>query len=333
MQELDNIVNAEDFWNDNYKAAEILKEKSVLVKDLGDFTSLDNEFKDIVAMLQEVDNDDGFIEELCTELQRILEIAEKMEIDCLLSSPADKGGCFFEIHSGAGGTEANDWANMLLRMYSRWMEKRGFTITTLSSISGDAVGVKSVVLKVSGKNVYGWTKSESGVHRLVRLSPFDSNNKRHTSFASVTVSPVIEDDIAIELPEKELKIDTYKSSGAGGQHVNTTDSAVRITHLPTGIVVQCQNERSQHQNKAQAMNMLRSKLYELELQKREAEILKECGSKMPIGWGHQIRSYVFQPYQMIKDLRTGYEVGNVQAVMDGDLDDFIRRALAERIRK
>lgn len=255
---------------------------------------------------------------------------ENLKMLTLLSGEADNKDCFLEIHAGAGGTEAQDWASMLLRMYERWAEKNKYNVELIEEFPGDEVGIKSVTIKILGKNAYGYLKNESGVHRLVRISPFDANARRHTSFASVTVYPVISDDIVIEINEKDLRIDTYRSSGAGGQHVNKTDSAVRITHIPTNVVVQCQQERSQHRNKEIAMRMLNSKLYSLELAKKNEQKQKEQAEKGCIAWGNQIRSYILQPYQLVKDLRTGVEVTNFQNVLDGDIDVFIKSLLMKR---
>ena len=248
-----------------------------------------------------------------------------------MSGEADANDCYVEIHAGAGGTEAQDWAEMLLRMYTRWAEGHGHKVDWLEESSGEEAGIKSATIQVKGHNAYGWLKTESGVHRLVRISPYDSQSRRHTSFASAWVYPVIDDSIEVEIIDKDLRVDTYRASGAGGQHVNKTDSAVRMTHLPTGIVVQCQNDRSQHKNRAQAMAMLRARLYEHELKKREAEAQAVAESKSEIGWGHQIRSYVLQPYQLVKDLRTGVEIGNPQGVLDGGIDKFLEAALAQKI--
>ena len=257
--------------------------------------------------------------------------AQKKQIESLLSGEADGNDCYIEVHAGAGGTEAQDWAEMLMRMYVRWAEQHGYKAEWLEESGGEEAGLKSATVRIVGPNAYGWLKTESGVHRLVRISPFDSNARRHTSFCSVGVYPVIDDAIDIEVLDKDLKIDTYRASGAGGQHVNKTDSAIRITHLPTGIVVQCQSDRSQHRNRAAAMDMLRARLYEAELQRREEAAQAEHDAKTEIGWGHQIRSYVLQPYQMVKDLRTDVETSNTQAVLDGDLDPFMEAALAARI--
>ena len=256
---------------------------------------------------------------------------EKQQLLALLSGEADINDCFLEIHAGAGGTEAQDWAEMLLRMYVRWCDKRGFKVEYIEESTGDEAGLKSVTIKILGENAYGWLKTESGVHRLVRISPFDSSARRHTSFSSAWIYPVIDDSIKIEIEEKDLRIDTYRASGAGGQHVNKTNSAIRITHLPTGVVVQCQNDRSQHRNRATAMEMLRARLYELELSQREERANEVEAGKTEIGWGHQIRSYVLQPYQLIKDLRTNEETSDTQAVLDGDIDRFLEASLATKL--
>lgn len=265
------------------------------------------------------------------QLSSLLEQAKEAELAALLSGEADGNDSYIEIHSGAGGTESQDWADMLFRMYSRWGEKRGFKVETVQYQSGEEAGIKSATILLKGEDAYGWAKTESGVHRLVRISPFDSNARRHTSFASVWVYPVIDDSIEIDIVDSDLKVDTYRASGAGGQHVNTTDSAVRITHVPSGIVVQCQNERSQHKNRATAMSMLKARLYEAELRRREEEANAVNAQKTEIGWGNQIRSYVLQPYQMVKDLRTGEESTNPQNILDGDLDKFMASALASRL--
>ena len=265
-------------------------------------------------------------------LEKLRAEAAQRELESLLSGEADANDCYLEVHAGAGGTEAQDWAEMLLRMYARWAEAHGYKVEWLEESGGEEAGLKSATVTIRGPDAYGWLKTESGVHRLVRISPFDSNARRHTSFASVWVYPVVDDKIEVEINDKDLRIDTYRSSGAGGQHVNKTDSAVRITHLPSGIVVQCQSERSQHQNRAHAFAMLRARLYEAELQRREAVTEAMNATKTDIGWGHQIRSYVLQPYQMVKDLRTGVETGNTSAVLDGDIDRFLAAALAARIK-
>lgn len=257
--------------------------------------------------------------------------AYKLQLKSLLSGEADENDAFLEVNSGAGGTEACDWAEMLFRMYIRWSEQHGYSVSLLNRTDGDEAGLKSATIRITGPQAYGWLKGESGVHRLVRISPYDSNARRHTSFSSISVSPVIDDKIEVEVLDKDLRVDTYRSSGAGGQHVNKTDSAVRLTHLPTGIVVACQSERSQHQNRAHAMAMLKARIYEMELQKREAKLAAAYDEKTDIGWGHQIRSYVLHPYQMVKDLRTGVENTDSAAVLDGDLDSFLEATLAHRV--
>jgi peptide chain release factor 2 len=281
--------------------------------------------------LGEAEGDAAIVAEAERALREVRAEAAKRELETLLSGEADGNDAFLEIHAGAGGTESQDWTQMLTRMYVRWAEAHGFKVEVIEEHAGDEAGLKSATLKLTGENAYGWLKAESGVHRLVRISPFDSNARRHTSFASVWVYPVVDDNIDIQINESDCRIDTYRASGAGGQHVNTTDSAVRITHEPSGIVVQCQNERSQHKNRATAWAMLKARLYERELQKREDEAAKDAESKTDIGWGHQIRSYVLQPYQLVKDLRTGVEITNPSAVLDGDIDAFLEASLAHRV--
>jgi len=281
--------------------------------------------------LAEEEGDELLIGESENELVSLQKEVSRMELESLLSGEADKNDAYLEVNSGAGGTEAQDWAQMLLRMYVRWADDKGYKTELLDQSDGEEAGIKSATIKVSGHNAYGWLKTENGVHRLVRISPFDSNARRHTSFASVGVSPVIDDTIEVEIDEKDLRIDTYRASGAGGQHVNRTDSAVRITHGPSGIVVACQSQRSQHQNKATAMEMLRARLFDAELQKREQAKSDAHGEKTDIGWGHQIRSYVLHPYQMIKDLRTDVETTQSQDVLNGDIDMFLEAALAHRL--
>ncbi len=264
-------------------------------------------------------------------LEAVRERTAKMELEGLLSGEADGNDCYLEIHAGAGGTEAQDWAEMLQRLYVRWAERKGYKVEWLEESGGEEAGIKSATMKITGENAYGWLKTESGVHRLVRISPFDSQARRHTSFASAWVYPVVDDNIKVDIQDKDLRIDTYRASGAGGQHVNKTESAIRITHMPTNIVVQCQSDRSQHRNRATAMQMLKARLYERELQIREDKVQAANANKTDIGWGHQIRSYVLQPYQMVKDLRTGVEMGNTGAVLDGDIDRFLEAALAQKI--
>lgn len=281
--------------------------------------------------LGDEEDDESTKKEASDAIQKLSVRVSKLRFETLLSSEADPLDTFVEINSGAGGTESQDWVQMLTRMYFRWAERRGFKVELLSETPGEEAGLKSIAFKISGSFAYGWIKAESGIHRLVRISPFDSNARRHTSFASVWVYPVLTEAISVEVEEKDLRIDTYRASGAGGQHVNKTESAIRITHMPTGIVVQCQNDRSQHRNRAQAFDMLRARLYELELRKREEKLSASESSKTDIGWGHQIRSYVLQPYQIVKDSRTNVERGDAYRVLDGDIDDFLEASLASRI--
>ena len=297
------------------------------------FSKLDKDYKDTIelAEMAEAEGDASLLDEAEKALVRNAKDLKTLEVESLFSGEADANDCFLEIHPGAGGTESQDWAYMLLRMYVRWAERKGFKIEINDETPGDGAGIKSANITISGHNAYGWGKTESGVHRLVRISPFDSNARRHTSFASVWVSPVVDDNIAIEILDKDLRVDTFRASGAGGQHVNKTDSAIRITHIPTNIVVQCQSSRSQHQNRAEAMRMLRSRMYEMELRKKEEAAAVTNASKTEIGWGHQIRSYVLHPYQMVKDLRTEIETSDTQAVLNGDLEQFMSAALAQRI--
>jgi peptide chain release factor 2 len=310
-----------------------MRERQQLDGALAGFTRLVRELDDNIELvsLGEDEGDESVVTEAESALKKLRAEAHKREVEALLSGEADSNDSYVEIHAGAGGTESQDWALMLERMYIRWAEGRDYKVEIIGEHPGEEAGVKSATILVKGANAYGWLKTESGVHRLVRISPFDSNARRHTSFASVSVYPAVDDTIAIDIDEKDLRIDTYRSSGAGGQHVNTTDSAVRITHLPTNIVVQCQNERSQHKNRATAWAMLRARLYEAELKRREDEAQAAAAAKSDIGFGHQIRSYVLQPYQLVKDLRTGVESTNPLAVLDGDIDRFIEAALAERI--
>ncbi len=281
--------------------------------------------------LAEAEGETGIIDEIESQLTALQLEVNRLQLESLLSGEADNYDSFVEINAGAGGTEAQDWAEMLARMYSRWADSKKYKIEVLDESPGEEAGIKSITFKITGHRAYGWLKTESGVHRLVRISPFDANSKRHTSFASVWVYPVTDESIPIEIEEKDLRIDTYRASGAGGQHVNKTESAIRITHNPTGIVVQCQNDRSQHRNRAQAMAMLKARLYELELRLREEKLNSQMATKSDIGWGHQIRSYVLQPYQMVKDSRTSVERGNAHGVLDGDIDCFLEAALAHRV--
>ncbi len=333
LASLESVISDGDFWNDQASAQETMREKNRLERQLAVIDALQLEMDDAIELLElgTAEGDEEIIDDAEASLTKLVAIAEKRQLESLLSGEADANDCFIEVHAGAGGTEAQDWALMLMRMYSRWSEARGFKLQIIEESAGEEAGIKSVTMRIDGENAYGWMKTESGVHRLVRISPFDSSARRHTSFASVWVYPVVDDNIEIEIEDKDLRIDTYRASGAGGQHVNKTDSAIRITHLPTNIVVQCQNDRSQHRNRATAFNMLKARLYELELQRREDAANDAASSKTDIGWGNQIRSYVLHPYQMVKDLRTNVEKGNAQGVLDGDLDDFIEASLAARV--
>ena len=333
LDELNSLAGDPDLWENPSAAEKLMRERTRLDQAISQFQELASGLDDALVLIElgEAEEDAKSIEEAHAQLIALDRRVTQLQLDSLLSGEADENDCYLEIHAGAGGTEAQDWAEMLVRMYTRWAERRSYKVDWLEESLGEEAGLKSATMKVEGHNAYGWLKTESGVHRLVRISPFDSQSRRHTSFASVWVYPVIDDEITVDVQDKDLRVDTYRSSGAGGQHVNKTDSAIRITHLPTGIVVQCQNDRSQHRNRAQAMDMLRARLYEAELQKREAEAQAEADAKTDIGWGHQIRSYVLQPYQMVKDLRTGVEKGNAQAVLDGNIDDYLEAALAQRI--
>tara|TARA_R110002095_G_scaffold16697_4_gene19993 strand:+ start:10768 stop:11718 length:951 start_codon:yes stop_codon:yes gene_type:complete len=307
-----------------------MRERTYLEQNISALNDLEkslNDYVDLIGMAEE-EGDDGILRESEKAIEKLNVRAARFRLESLLSGEADANDVYLQVNAGAGGTEAQDWAEMILRMYMRWSDGRGFKYETLERSEGEEAGIKSTTLKIMGHQAYGWLKTETGVHRLVRISPYDSNARRHTSFASVSVTPVIDDTINIDIDEKDLRIDTYRSSGAGGQHVNKTDSAVRITHIPTGVVAACQNGRSQHQNKAAAMDMLKARMYEQELKKREEEQAKEHGDKTEIGWGHQIRSYVLHPYQMVKDLRTSVETSQSQAVLDGDLDLFLEASLA-----
>ena len=310
-----------------------MQERTRLENAIKACQKLESEMNDHIDLIElgEAEGDDEVVRESEAALAALAAEAERMEVETLLSGEADSNDAYIEVHAGAGGTESQDWASMLQRMYMRWAEKKGYSVSLIEETSGEEAGIKSTTIEIKGHNAYGWAKTESGVHRLVRISPFDSNARRHTSFASVGCYPVVDDAIEVDVSEADVRIDTFRASGAGGQHVNTTDSAVRITHLPTNIVVQCQNQRSQHKNRATAWAMLRARLYELELQRREEEANANAEQKTEIGWGHQIRSYVLQPYQMVKDLRTGIESGNPSAVLDGALDNFMEAALAQRV--
>ena len=333
LNKINTSIEDPNFWNDTSNAQLIMRDKKILEKTIDVIKSIEIEKSGLVELidLAEEESDQDFIDLSVLQLNELVKKCDKLQLESLLSGEADTNNCYIEIHAGAGGTEAQDWALMLQRMYSRWSEKRGFKISYVEESSGDEAGIKSCTLLIEGFNAYGWSKTESGVHRLVRISPFDSSSRRHTSFASIWVYPEIDDKIDIAIEDKDLRVDTYRASGAGGQHVNKTDSAIRITHIPTNTVVQCQNDRSQHRNRAQAMSMLKAKLYEIELKRREDVNNKKSIDKGEIGWGSQIRSYVLHPYQMVKDLRTSVEVGNTQSVLDGDIDIFIESALALKV--
>lgn len=320
-------------WSDADNAQKIMKERTSLESRIQAIREIESTLSDNVdyIALGEEEGDESVIAEAEAALSDLHRAVEKKQLETLLSGEVDENDAFLEVNSGAGGTEACDWTAMLVRMYTRWAERRGFKTSVLEQTDGEEAGIRSATLRIEGHQAYGWAKTENGVHRLVRISPFDSGARRHTSFASVSVSPVIEDDVDIVIEDKDIRVDTYRSSGAGGQHVNTTDSAVRITHIPTNIAVACQSERSQHQNRANALSMLKARLYEMEMQKREEEKAAAHGEKTDIGWGHQIRSYVLHPYQMVKDLRTSVETSNTQGVLDGDIDMFLEAALAARV--
>jgi peptide chain release factor 2 len=309
-----------------------MRERNQLASAMEGVQKLEAEVADALELIAmaEADGDAAMAAEATASLRALAEEAKRREIESLLSGEADGNDCYVELNAGAGGTEAQDWAEMLMRMYMRWAEQHGYKVQLMEESEGEQAGIKSATLQVSGPNAYGWLKTEAGVHRLVRISPFDANARRQTSFASVWVYPVVDDSIEVEINEADLKVDTYRASGAGGQHVNKTESAIRITHLPTGIIVACQTDRSQHRNRATAMAMLKARMYEAELQRREAATAAQESAKTDIGWGHQIRNYVLAPYQLVKDLRTGVEKGNPDAVLDGDLDEFMAAALAAR---
>ncbi len=310
-----------------------MRERQELDDSINAINSIGTSLNDNIELIAmgEDEGDNDIVADAESSIREIMAEIKRRQMAALLSGEADKNDCYIEVHAGAGGTESQDWASILLRMYTRWAERKRMKVEMLEYHDGEEAGIKSATLLIKGTNAYGFLKTESGVHRLVRISPFDSNARRHTSFSSAWVYPVVDDSIDIQVSESDCRIDTYRSSGAGGQHVNTTDSAVRITHIPTNIVVQCQSDRSQHKNRATAWSMLRARLYEFELEKREAAANKESASKTDIGWGHQIRSYVMQPYQMVKDLRTGFESPSPQDVLDGDLDGFMQAALAQRV--
>ncbi|MFO1184278.1 MAG: peptide chain release factor 2 [Bauldia sp.] len=333
LAELNRAAEDPKLWNDARRAQEVMRQRTRLEGQVGGVERLTQGLADNVELiaLGEAERDHQVIAEAEAALAALVEEVRQRQIESMLSGEADSNDTYLEVHAGAGGTESQDWAQMLQRMYSRWAEKNRYKVELLEQHDGEEAGIKSATLLIKGENAYGWLKTESGVHRLVRISPFDSNQRRHTSFASVWVYPVVDDAIEIEINDADVRTDTFRSSGAGGQHVNTTDSAVRLTHMPTGIVVQCQSDRSQHKNRAEAWKMLRARLYELELEKREAEASAGAAAKTDIGWGHQIRSYVLQPYQLVKDLRTGVESTSPQDVLNGDLQSFMEAALSQRI--
>ncbi|MBC9245532.1 peptide chain release factor 2 [Paracoccus sp. 11-3] len=329
LEEMNAMIEAGDLWSDPARAQKLMRERQALSDAIETYRRIDTDLTANAEMVElaEDEGDTELVAEAEANLKSLAQMAAQKELEALLNGEADANDTFLEINAGAGGTESCDWASMLARMYVRWAEKKGYDVELLSETAGDEAGIRSAAYKISGHNAYGWLKSESGVHRLVRISPYDSAARRHTSFSSVWVYPVVDDNIEITVPDNEIRIDTYRSSGAGGQHVNTTDSAVRITHLPTGIVV-TSSEKSQHQNRANAMAALKSRLYQMELDKRNAEINAQHAAKGEAGWGNQIRSYVLHPYQMVKDLRTGEETSDTQGVLDGDLDAFMAATLA-----
>jgi peptide chain release factor 2 len=333
LTQLNEAAQSPTLWDDQTHAQQLLKEREQLSQSVNRIQQFENDLQGTVELLElaESEGDEAVVREAEHHITSLATDAARLQLQTLLSGEADCNNAFIEINAGAGGTEAQDWAHILARMYMRWAETHQYKIEILDENTGDEAGIKSMTLKIMGHQAYGWLKTESGVHRLVRISPFDANARRHTSFASVWVYPEIDESIDIAIEEKDLRIDTYRASGAGGQHVNKTESAIRITHLPTGIVVQCQNDRSQHRNRAQAFTMLKARMYELELRKKEEKLNAQSASKTDIGWGHQIRSYVLQPYQLVKDARTGVEKGNAQGVLDGDIDAFLEAALAQRI--
>ncbi|MBB2167083.1 peptide chain release factor 2 [Gluconacetobacter aggeris] len=333
LAELNNRAEDPDLWNDPDAAQKLMRERTLLAGQVEGVQRLEADVRDTLDLIElaEMEGDEAVLKDATRMLRDLADEAKRRETESLLSGEADSNDCYMEVNAGAGGTEAQDWAEMLLRMYTRWAEQHGYKVTLMESSEGEQAGLKSATIQVSGPNAYGWLKTEAGVHRLVRISPFDAAARRQTSFASVWVYPVVDDSIEIEINEADLKVDTFRASGAGGQHVNKTESAIRITHIPTGIIVACQTDRSQHRNRATAMTMLKARMYEQELQRREAAAAQTEAAKTDIGWGHQIRSYVLAPYQLVKDLRTNVERGNPGAVLDGDLDDFMAAALAARV--
>ncbi|WP_414902436.1 peptide chain release factor 2 [Sphingomonas flavalba] len=333
LDELNARVEDQALWDNPRAAQEVMRERRRLDEAITATRAIGSELDDTVELMEmaEAEGDEALVDDAISSLADLADRAEKDKVAALLAGEADANDTYIEVNAGAGGTESQDWAGMLQRMYTRWGERHGMKVELIDHHAGEQAGIKSATLMLKGENAYGYAKTESGVHRLVRISPYDSSARRHTSFASVWVYPVVDENIDIEIVESDLRIDTYRASGAGGQHINTTDSAVRITHIPTGIVVQCQNQRSQHKNKAEAYNQLRARLYEAELQRREAEANATNATKTDIGWGHQIRSYVLQPYQLVKDLRTGVTSTAPGDVLDGDLDRFMAAALSQRV--
>ncbi len=334
LDELNAMSENPNLWDNAEKAQKLMRERTQLDGQIEGCRAIERELDDLLGLIElaEMEGDADVAADAEAQVQALRDKAGKMELETLLSGEADSNDCYLEVNAGAGGTEAQDWAEMLQRMYFRWAEQHGYKVELVEETPGEAAGIKSVTMRIVGHNAYGWLKTEAGVHRLVRISPFDSNARRQTSFASIWVFPEVDDTIDIQINEGDCRIDTYRASGAGGQHINKTDSAVRITHIPTNIVVACQTERSQHQNRARAWEMLRARMYEAELQKREAAAQALEDTKTDIGWGHQIRSYVLQPYQMVKDLRTNVETSDTQGVLDGDLDQFMAASLASRIK-
>lgn len=332
LAELNALAEDPNLWNDPERAQKLMQERGTLEDGLGALERIERELADNVELIElgEAEGDDGIVKEAEASLVKLKAEVARRQLEALLSGEADANDSYLEVHAGAGGTDSQDWALMLLRMYTRWAERRGFKVELIEESAGETAGLKSATILVKGHNAYGWLKTEAGVHRLVRISPFDSNARRQTSFASIDVYPVIDDRIVVDIKEVDVRVDTMRSGGAGGQHVNKTESAVRLTHIPTGIAVVSQGDRSQHKNRATAWDMLRAKLYEMELKKREAQAAAEQAAKTDIGWGHQIRSYVLQPYQLVKDLRTGVQTGTPQEVLDGALDPFMEAALAQR---
>ncbi len=332
LAELNRLAEDPDLWNDPQRASRVMQERTSLDDNLSALTRISQELDDQVTLIElgEAEKDQSVIGDAEEALRNLKADVARRELEALLSGEADNNNTYLEVHAGAGGTESQDWASMLLRMYARWAEHHGFKVDFIEETRGEEAGIKSATIEIKGRNAYGWLKTENGVHRLVRISPFDSNARRHTSFASVNVYPVVDDTIKIDINEFDVRTDTMRSGGAGGQHVNKTESAIRLTHIPTNIAVVCQEDRSQHRNRARAWQMLRAKLYERELKRREEKAAADQAAKTDIGWGHQIRSYVLQPYQMVKDLRTGVSTSDTAGVLDGDLDQFTQAALAQK---